>query len=230
MARKKIVFVIVEGPSEEDALGAVLNKVFDTNLVHLEVCHCDLTSAPGTTADNVCAKVCQVVKDYAKEYKFKSGDFQQIIHLIDTDGTYITPDHITLNPDAEDPVYTTTAIETKNPEGIAYRNQMKGEAMDRLSATSSMWKVPYRAYYMSCNLDHVLYDKLNTSDEEKEADALEFARFFKNDPDNFVSYICGSDFSVMTDYRESWKFIREELHSLERHTNFGLALPPKPGT
>ena len=84
MARKKIVFVIVEGPSEEDAVGAVLNRVFDTNLVHLEVCHCDLTSKRGTTADNICSRVCQVVKDYAKENRFKSEDFQQIIHLIDT--------------------------------------------------------------------------------------------------------------------------------------------------
>lgn len=44
----------------------------------------------------------------------------------------------------------------------------------------------------------------------------------------FVSYICDSDFSVMTDYRESWKFIRD--HSLERYTNFGLALPRNPAT
>jgi hypothetical protein len=228
LARKKIVFVIVEGPSEEDALGAVLNRVFDTNLVHLAVCHCDLTSKRGTTADNICSRVCQVVKDYAKENRFKSEDFQQIIHLIDTDGTYITPDRITLKPEAEDPIYTATTIEAKNPAGIAYRNQMKGEAMDRLATTSSMWNIPYRAYYMSCNLDHVLYDRLNTTDEEKEADALTFARFFKNDPDGFVSYICDSDFSVMTDYRESWKFIRD--HSLERYTNFGLALPRNPAT
>ena len=36
--------------------------------------------------------------------------------------------------------------------------------------------MPYRAYYMSANLDHVLYDKLNSSDKDKENDA--FLRLF----------------------------------------------------
>ena len=35
-----------------------------------------------------------------------------------------------------------------------------------------------------------------------------------------------SDFSVVEncDYRSSWNYIKEELHSLERHSNFGLYL------
>ena len=35
-----------------------------------------------------------------------------------------------------------------------------------------------------------------------------------------------SDFSVVEnyDYRSSWNYIKEELHSLGRHSNFGLYL------
>ena len=36
----------------------------------------------------------------------------------------------------------------------------------------------------------------------------------------------GSSFSVCDDYRSSWAFIKTGLHSLERHSNFGIELPP----
>lgn len=37
-----------------------------------------------------------------------------------------------------------------------------------------------------------------------------------------MKYISESDFSVTESYSQSWQYIREGLHSLERHTNFGL--------
>lgn len=75
---------------------------------------------------------------------------------------------------------------------------------------------------MSCNLDHVLYGKLNSTDEEKERDAYAFARKYKDDIDGFLSFISDSDFSRTDGYRESWEFIRQDFHSLERFTNLGL--------
>ena len=36
VARKKIVLVIVEGPSDDAALGVILNRLFDKNTVHVE--------------------------------------------------------------------------------------------------------------------------------------------------------------------------------------------------
>ena len=39
MARKKIVLVIVEGPSDDAALGVILNRLFDKNTVHVEIMH-----------------------------------------------------------------------------------------------------------------------------------------------------------------------------------------------
>ena len=37
-----------------------------------------------------------------------------------------------------------------------------------------------------------------------------------------LEYIKDSDFAVGPDYKESWEYITEDLHSLERHTNLGL--------
>jgi hypothetical protein len=77
---------------------------------------------------------------------------------------------------------------------------------------------------MSCNLDHVLYDKLNLSDEEKEKYSLVFAKRYRENIDGFIRYISDSSFSVTGEYRETWNFIKQDLHSLERHTNLGLCL------
>jgi len=92
-------------------------------------------------------------------------------------------------------------------------------------STHIISQIPYAAYYMSCNLDHVLYDKINSTDDMKENDAYAFAKKYKDDPDGFRKFICESDFSVKGTHKESWEFIQKERHSLERHTNLGLSFP-----
>ena len=77
---------------------------------------------------------------------------------------------------------------------------------------------------MSCNLDHVLYNKRNSSDEEKENDAYAFARKYKDDIKGFISYMFDSDFSANTNYEESWKYIEEGMNSIERNTNLNLCI------
>ena len=71
---------------------------------------------------------------------------------------------------------------------------------------------------MSCNLDHVLHNKLGSTDEEKEQDAYAFAKKYHRATKDFCDFMIHSDFSVVENY------IKEELHSLERHSNFGLYL------
>lgn len=77
---------------------------------------------------------------------------------------------------------------------------------------------------MSCNLDHVLYDKRNSTDDEKERNAYSFAKRYKGDREGFVEFICNSDFSVGGDFKESWKHIETGLNSLERYTNLCLCI------
>ena len=73
-------------------------------------------------------------------------------------------------------------------------------------------------------LDHVLHNKLNCTDAEKENNAFAFARQYKNDVPGFVSYIADSDFAVPGTYLETWNFIKQDKHSLERYTNLGICL------
>lgn len=60
------------------------------------------------------------------------------------------------------------------------------------------------------------------SPEDKEKLAYEFAERYKGNMNGFLKFLKESDFSVCTNYKDSWDFVAEELHSLERHTNVGL--------
>lgn len=153
---------------------------------------------------------------------FKPGDFSQIIHITDMDGAFVPDDAVVQDAAAVKPIYSATEIRTQRKSGIENRNQRKSDCLNRLFATSRIWGVPYQIYYMSCNLDHALYGKLNSTDDEKEADAFAFAKKYRNDIQGFMKFISESDFSVAGSYPQSWQFIRQGLHSLERHTNFGL--------
>lgn len=224
MARKKIVFAIVEGPSDETALGVLLDKIFDSNTVYIKIWHGDITSVTGVTSSNIVSKIGDVIRQYAASNHYKQEHFQEIIHIIDTDGTYVPDENIVQDDLAFSPIYTPTEIRTKNKEEIIERNTRKSSNMGKLSSCKTIWTIPYRAYYMSSNLDHVLYGKQNSTDEEKESNSYKFAKEYRTNIPEFIKYISESDFSVKSDYEKSWKFIREDLHSLERYTNLGLAL------
>lgn len=223
MARKRIVFVLVEGPSDDAALGVILNRLYDKNTVHVEIHHGDITTDISIAPENIVSAVGDIVKDYASSMHFTQVHFQQVIHLIDMDGAYIPDSAVVENVAADKAIYSQTEIQTARPAQMILRNQHKQAKLNRISTMSKVWSsIPYQAYYMSSNLDHVLYGKLNSSDEEKENDAYAFAKKYKEDIDGFLAFISDSDFSRMDGYRESWDFIKRDLHSLERNTNLGL--------
>lgn len=222
MARKKIVFVIVEGPSDDTAFGVLLNRIYDKNMVHIEIMHGDITSDLSVNASNIVSHIGNVVKAYADANHYDKSHFKEVIHLIDMDGAYISDENILEDRSAQKPVYSLIDIRTANPNTIVQRNARKRENIDRICSCLKIWAIPYSAYYMSSNLDHVLYGKLNSTDDEKEDDAYMFAKQYKNNISGFIEYITDSDFSVSNDFKESWEYIKKDFHSLERHTNFGI--------
>lgn len=225
MARKKIILVIVEGPSDETALGVLLSKIFDPTKVYVHIMHSDITSDLSIKNNNILAYLGNEIKHYANSNHFTNKDFQQIIHIIDTDGTYIDDSLIIEDSSCSKPIYSTYNIRINSISKIKQRNQRKRKNIDKLTNISNLWNIPYQVYYMSCNLVHVLYDKLNCSDREKEDKAYQFAIRYRNDIAGFINFICYSDFSVNSTYLESWKFIKLANEYLKRHTNLGLSFP-----
>lgn len=224
LARKKVVLVIVEGASDDAALGVVLNQVFDKDSVYIHIMHGDITTRKGVNSQNIISKIGEEVKGYAKSQHYKAGDFKQIIHIVDTDAAYIPDSNIIGDIELEEVIYEDDGIHTANVEAIRNRNKIKRDNLYRLRTQGTVWGVPYRVYYMSCNLDHVLHDKRNSTDDEKENDAYAFAKKYKGDRDGFVKFISESSFSVVGDFKDSWKFIEKDMNSIERYTNLCICI------
>lgn len=229
LPRKKILFIIVEGPSDQEALGAILSRLYPSDQIYVHIVHGDITTARNVTANKIVSEVGKLVKRYADQNHFKQSDFKEIIHITDTDGAFIPEDNVVELSDFhtdEKIIYTATEIQTENVESIRRRNEQKSSNLNRLLGCSQIWTIPYRMFYMSCNLDHVLHNKLGSTDEEKEQDAYSFAKKYHKNAEAFCDFMIHSEFSVVEDYtyRSSWDYIKKDLHSLERHSNFGLYL------
>lgn len=224
MARKKIVFVIVEGASDDMALGNTLSQVFDKESVHVHIMHEDVTTRTGVTSQNIVSKVGNEIRAYASSHHYRANDFKQIIHIVDTDAAFLLEEKILEEPQCEKLSYRDDGIHTNDVRKVVSRNKQKVENLYRLRSCNEIWGVPYRVYYMSCNLDHVLYDKRNSTDEEKEQDAYAFAKRYKNNVGAFMDYVCKSPFSVRGEFKESWDFIEEGMRSIERYTNLPICI------
>ncbi|MBP1754025.1 MAG: hypothetical protein H6Q59_423 [Firmicutes bacterium] len=75
----------------------------------------------------------------------------------------------------------------------------------------------------SCNLDHLLFNELkNHSNDEKEEMADEFAGRYEGKAEEFIVFISDETYAVPGTYRETWKFIEKNDHSVKRHTNIQL--------
>lgn len=222
MSRRKVVLIIVEGPSDNTALSNLFNFYFKAEEVSIFILHKDLTIERNVNPSNIVKKIYEIVKYHAAVNYFKMTDYQKIIHVVDTDGAFIDNKYIIQDNSINKIQYSETEIRTPDKEFIEARNQQKSANLLSLSKETKVGKIPYQIYYMSCNLDHVLYNKLNTTDEEKAFNSRSFSRRYKNKIPDAISFISNSDFSVKGNYPETWKYIATDLHSLERNTNLGL--------
>lgn len=222
--RRKVVLAIVEGPSDETALEQALAALFDSDDVMIKVVHGDITADLRSNPSNIVSSIGDLAKNWASRYGLKRRDFLKIIQIADTDGAYI-PDANVIEDVKHNghPKYGETTIVASPGSGIKARNARKRSNLIKLSSTATVWgNVPYSIYYMSCNLDHVLYDVQNSDDETKRRNAFQFAKTYKDDLQGFIEYISDSSIAVVGNYKETWAYIRQGLNSLRRHTNFNL--------
>ena len=221
MNEKKVVAVIVEGPSDENAVGGILKEYFSSAEVQFAVVHGDITSDYHTTVENVVAKVGNLIEGIKSKYGYHWGDFLRIIHIADTDGAF-TKGCIE-EAEGEDILYYEDHIVCSNIAEIEKRNSHKSEIMYKLCSTGKVHDVHYRLYYNSCNLEHVLYSELkNFSDEEKEELSDEFAEKYEGKVQEFIDYISDASIAVPGAYKATWKYIEKDKNSLQRHSNMHL--------
>lgn len=226
MSEKKVVAVIVEGPSEEAALGSIMKEYFSEEEVQFVVVHGDITTDDYTSVDNIIIRINGLIDKVKQRYGYEVDDFLRIIHIADTDGVF-TKDTIK-SADVDSVQYYTDRIETNNVDYIKKRNAKKSEILSVLYMHGQVNGIRYQIYFNSCNLEHVLYNELREfSNEEKANLADDFAEKYEGKIDEFVTFISDKSIAVEGNYKQTWRFIEKEKNSLNRYSNMHLIFEMK---
>lgn len=225
--RKAVVF-IVEGNSDKKALEKIFQKIYKQKNIVFKFMGGDITSDEALNRLNVCDTIYQKVDQYIKDKKLKKSDIWQIVHIFDTDGTYVPEDAVQEGESAKF-VYSTSKIFCKNVDKVLDRNKRKSEMMDYLLSLDKINGIPYIGYFMSSNLDHALYDEQNLDDELKGEYADAFYSEFQGKELLFIDYLKDEVANGVPDsFPASWRYIKEDVHSLERHTNLHIYFETNP--
>ena len=217
-----MVVFIVEGSSDEAALGSIMKGYFSNDEVQFVVTHGDITLKDYVSDDNILKKINEQIDSVKRKYRYGHDDFLKIIHIADTDGVYI-PKTDVKEADVKEIQYFEEYICAKDAGTIIQRNKRKGDILYKLRKTGKVNGIPYRIYFNSCNLEHVLYGKLhNYSDEEKQILSDDFADRYDGRTDAFIKFISDSLIAVPGTYQKTWDYIEKNRNSLNRHTNMHL--------
>lgn len=227
---KKVIAFIVEGASDEAAIGSIMREYFSNELVQFVVVRGDITTKDFVSSKNIITKIHNLVLDIKDKYRYKTSDFDRIIHIVDTDGVFVDDQYVKA-AEVQSIVYYEDHMETGSVEATLSRNHKKAEILYKLHKTGKVGTIPYRIYFNSCNLEHVLYDELKDfTDEEKTEMSDDFAEKYEGNAEAFVSFISDPEIAVGGAYQETWKYIEKGLHSLQRHTNMNQIFIPQEST
>jgi hypothetical protein len=217
----------VEGKSDDITLGHAFMVLCKNHLgadIEMHITEGDITTKYGINSQNIITKIWDIVNEFLKLYSLKKSDIKAIIHITDTDGSFISNDKIIYNRDCEKPFYSTAGIETDNKSNIIDRNLRKAQIINRLITTPVINTIPYQIFYMSCNLEHVFHKETNAPGIDKVKLAMKIDNYYYGNEDEFADFLMNSDFSVTGSYNNTWDFIKTGENSLFRHSNLGLLM------
>lgn len=227
---KKFILFLVEGENDRKELEAILHaKCFepfkDRYVPEIKVIGTDVTSEKKSSPKNIKNVVTKAVQEWRNGgipfHDIKTYEVKEIVHIVDIDGAFVAPARVVYT-DTGKLFYTDDVIQCANPNTIIERNNRKSNCLKILCAASQIDNIPYSIYYVSCNMDHVLFGERNPSSQDKRLKANDFRMMCAKDPEYLLKTIFCEDIASNTMYEESWKQIGEGTNSLLRKTNFNL--------
>ncbi len=132
---KKIILIIVEGPADDEALSLPLTQIFSNSTVRVEIMHGDITTDYGSNSSNIVKKIHDRIKSFLNNNHFLKSDIEKIIHITDTDGTFIPKENIILDPAINRFIYSENNIKTNNKNNVINRNKQKASCLRQLIHT-----------------------------------------------------------------------------------------------
>ena len=201
----------------------------------------DITSRSGINKDNVLPMLLKLFihpelkKHPAYEYP---ASVCEVIHLVDIDGVYLKDSKIQNDEGqhAKLPYYDdeSNIISARNRDRILERNQRKRANLSKMISTDKLIitmekdsnesrKKPYRVFFFSRDLDHVLYGKANNDHHNKVNDAQSFANQYYDEPLEMAKFFLELECaSPVTDYQGSWEWLMNDQDTLSPRTNINV--------
>lgn len=210
---KQIVLIIVEGISEKNALEGILKVLLQKeNAIELVVYDGDIL----TSLDPV-NKIIQKCKETISINGFLVSDIIDIVQISDLDGCYV--DDVNITRIASGSIkYNETTIECIEVESIVARNQNKRNSIELLKTLTEIpiddEVIPFKLYYNSCNLEHVLYNQKNMNKKQKASKATLFALEYDTKEIDFIPFI--KLHTLAKEEVELWEHIKSDSNSLQK--------------
>ena len=238
MPSKKVRLFIVEGDTDETAFGLLLERLIQSNLIDFDVFRSDIFGHVrlGAGEDkimrepNILKRVDKVVSEHIDREVYDWKDLEDIVLLTDTDGCFIDNSLVVEDPSIEAVEYHHDSIVVPIGSTVRMRNNERSANIMRVVGRGKLRKrgreMPVTVYYLSRNLEHALHGEGgNLSTKRKVRLAREFASRYKADPNRFVTFL-RDDLACPGDYGQSWEYIQQGTHSLERGSNLHLLFEP----
>lgn len=134
---KSVVLFIVEGTTEETALGGIFAKLLQNDRVKLDVVHGDITTKANSVDPRETVRKF-VINELQRDRGYKWTDISRIVQICDTDGAFIPEDAVVEGSQDGRLVYEESRIVTNNVRGIRARNRRKSAAMWKLSTAGHL--------------------------------------------------------------------------------------------
>lgn len=193
---KKIILLLVEGPTDEDALALVYSKLVREHDLEFDVLHTDITAGEDMTVKYIEERIHKEVTEYLRKHPYiEKDDILKVVQIIDTDGAFISVSHVHQSETGKTE-YFETHIAARNKDRMIRRNISKRRIVYHLMKSEEVADFPYEIYYFSRNMEHVLHD-------------------ISEDLDDDAFYVPGI-------YGETWEFIMEDGKSLGRYSNMAV--------
>ena len=89
---KKIILLLVEGLTDEEALALVFSKLAKEHDIEFDVLHTDITADENMTVKYIGERIKREIADYLRKNPFiKRKDILKVVQIIDTDGAFVPP-------------------------------------------------------------------------------------------------------------------------------------------
>nr|MBQ4453175.1 hypothetical protein [Clostridia bacterium] len=227
MMAKKCILFVVEGKNDKTEIEAILHLprfaiLRDQYRFYVVPANTDITTVSKKgKAKTAISALNAIVEEFRQKEHLKDEDIQEVVQVIDLDGCFI-PEESIIKGDFADFEYTDNSIITSNVDGAIGRNRKKCNGIYDLLEKEKVGKTNYSIYYVSCNMDHLLFNSRYLSPSGKGIKAMEFACECDKNPDCIDDIIFKKGICAEGSYWDTWGFIQNDCESLQRHTNLNV--------